>query len=113
PPPLPSPSSSTPRPPPPLSALSLHDALPISLRQPGQPTQRRRRGPRPVPGGRRARPVRARDRGIEPDRLGVCSRWGVCQERDARSEEHTSELQSHLNLVCRLLREKKKATRSK
>ena len=25
-----------------------------------------------------------------------------------RSEEHTSELQSHLNLVCRLLREKKK-----
>src|SRR5260370_32457175 len=27
----------------------------------------------------------------------------------ARSEEHTSELQSHLNLVCRLLLEKKKA----
>src|SRR5260370_29112148 len=26
---------------------------------------------------------------------------------DARSEEHTSELQSHLNLVCRLLLEKK------
>src|SRR5260370_15715790 len=34
-----------------------------------------------------------------------------CQEprgRAARSEEHTSELQSHLNLVCRLLLEKKK-----
>src|SRR5260370_26777434 len=30
-------------------------------------------------------------------------------QRDAsRSEEHTSELQSHLNLVCRLLLEKKK-----
>src|SRR5207237_10794528 len=29
-------------------------------------------------------------------------------ERLARSEEHTSELQSHLNLVCRLLLEKKK-----
>src|SRR5260370_8136249 len=30
-------------------------------------------------------------------------------ERDVeRSEEHTSELQSHLNLVCRLLLEKKK-----
>src|SRR5260370_9744684 len=31
-------------------------------------------------------------------------------ERDGRprSEEHTSELQSHLNLVCRLLLEKKK-----
>src|SRR5260370_32801283 len=27
---------------------------------------------------------------------------------DRRSEEHTSELQSHLNLVCRLLLEKKK-----
>src|SRR5260370_31715999 len=26
-----------------------------------------------------------------------------------RSEEHTSELQSHLNLVCRLLLEKKKS----
>src|SRR5260370_14827866 len=29
----------------------------------------------------------------------------------ARSEEHTSELQSHLNLVCRLLLEKKKKKR--
>src|SRR5260370_25355051 len=28
--------------------------------------------------------------------------------RTERSEEHTSELQSHLNLVCRLLLEKKK-----
>src|SRR5207237_10305321 len=28
-----------------------------------------------------------------------------------RSEEHTSELQSHLNLVCRLLLEKKKKSR--
>src|SRR5207237_4217293 len=28
--------------------------------------------------------------------------------RQFRSEEHTSELQSHLNLVCRLLLEKKK-----
>src|SRR5260370_14982786 len=31
-----------------------------------------------------------------------------CAWRSARSEEHTSELQSHLNLVCRLLLEKKK-----
>src|SRR5260370_10601273 len=30
--------------------------------------------------------------------------------RASRSEEHTSELQSHLNLVCRLLLEKKKKT---
>src|SRR5882762_10831278 len=36
------------------------------------------------------------DRGVPPAR------------RVARSEEHTSELQSHLNLVCRLLLEKKK-----
>src|SRR5260370_30768693 len=30
-----------------------------------------------------------------------------------RSEEHTSELQSHLNLVCRLLLEKKKKKKTK
>src|SRR4051812_49924417 len=30
-----------------------------------------------------------------------------CQ-RERRSEEHTSELQSHVNIVCRLLLEKKK-----
>src|SRR2546430_9804712 len=30
------------------------------------------------------------------------------QDADARSEEHTSELQSQSNLVCRLLLEKKK-----
>src|SRR5260370_29964807 len=32
----------------------------------------------------------------------------VEEEMRFRSEEHTSELQSHLNLVCRLLLEKKK-----
>ena len=32
---------------------------------------------------------------------------GICMLRgEDRSEEHTSELQSHLNLVCRLLLEK-------
>src|SRR5260370_26397597 len=31
-------------------------------------------------------------------------------EAMVRSEEHTSELQSHLNLVCRLLLEKKKTS---
>src|SRR5260370_26662448 len=35
--------------------------------------------------------------------------WRQAQHRLAqRSEEHTSELQSHLNIVCRLLLEKKK-----
>src|SRR5690606_39347481 len=40
----------------------------------------------------------------------VCSwfRGQVGQAGDARSEEHTSELQSRENLVCRLLLEKKK-----
>src|SRR5260370_3778548 len=33
---------------------------------------------------------------------------GVLEVERNRSEEHTSELQSHLNLVCRLLLEKKK-----
>src|SRR5437868_13268768 len=32
------------------------------------------------------------------------------EEADARSEEHTSELQSRFDLVCRLLLEKKKNT---
>src|SRR5690242_21827203 len=36
-------------------------------------------------------------------------RHGEC----ARSEEHTSELQSHVNLVCRLLLEKKKKKKKK
>src|SRR5438132_9923251 len=36
---------------------------------------------------------------VEPHQLG---------RREARSEEHTSELQSHSDLVCRLLLEKKK-----
>src|SRR5207237_3784045 len=34
---------------------------------------------------------------------------GELGDHDVRSEEHTSELQSHLNLVCRLLLEKKNA----
>src|SRR2546422_7901112 len=33
---------------------------------------------------------------------------GVCRSVATRSEEHTSELQSRLHLVCRLLLEKKK-----
>src|SRR5260370_13858916 len=38
---------------------------------------------------------------------GTISVWIAATYVD-RSEEHTSELQSHLNLVCRLLLEKKK-----
>src|SRR2546429_7091204 len=46
----------------------------------------------------------ARDEG--PARLGE----ERPEEDDERSEEHTSELQSRLHLVCRLLLEKKKKT---
>src|SRR5260370_31096805 len=35
------------------------------------------------------------------------SSCSICPRPAGRSEEHTSELQSHLNLVCRLLLEKK------
>src|SRR2546430_9501619 len=63
-----------------IYALSLHDALPISLP---------RRSPRT-----HARCSKACARRVS----SVCS----------RSEEHTSELQSQSNLVCRLLLEKKK-----
>src|SRR5690625_6008258 len=40
----------------------------------------------------------------------VVSPWSRRGARVARSEEHTSELQSHGQLVCRLLLEKKKTT---
>src|SRR5207237_8349726 len=46
-----------------------------------------------------------------PASRGAHSPFGIPYEwrnRLFRSEEHTSELQSHLNLVCRLLLEKKK-----
>src|SRR5437773_11272105 len=65
-----------------IYTLSLHDALPISSR-----CRRSRSG---CSRSTQARPRRGR-------------RWS-----DLRSEEHTSELQSHHDLVCRLLLEKKK-----
>src|SRR3712207_6859704 len=58
----------------------------------------RARGDRRLP--RRDQPARA-----EPPRPGAAARPGA-----ARSEEHTSELQSRQYLVCRLLLEKKKYT---
>src|SRR6267143_7135515 len=41
---------------------------------------------------------------------GTTRRWPECS---ARSEEHTSELQSQFHLVCRLLLEKKKQTQKR
>src|SRR5688572_33508977 len=68
-----------------IYTLSLHDALPISRRRAGQPAA--------GAAAQHLRALLARVRG--PPR---------------RSEEHTSELQSQSNLVCRLLLEKKKNT---
>src|SRR3712207_7794245 len=66
-----------------------------------QPVHRRLQG-----GGARARPQDARrPRRVRSGR--VCRDRGA-REGGARSEEHTSELQSRQYLVCRLLLEKKK-----
>src|SRR5690606_40512283 len=78
-----------------ISSLSLHDALPIlpdrSLRT---RAVRSSTGPRPpIPG---------------PPRATVPFRLRKPFADGPRSEEHTSELQSRENLVCRLLLEKKK-----
>src|SRR5262249_60795141 len=48
-----------------------------------------------------------RDRASDPS---PCHRGTPACLRETRSEEHTSELQSLTNLVCRLLLEKKKTT---
>src|SRR5688500_2468072 len=73
-----------------IYTLSLHDALPIfeSLPAVGDPQSEE-------PGGSRDLHSRAVHAGVA---------------EHVRSEEHTSELQSPCNLVCRLLLEKKKKT---
>src|SRR2546422_7617590 len=53
-----------------------------------------------------ARPALPADR--YPPRLPGTGRRRTRRDRQDRSEEHTSELQSRLHLVCRLLLEKKK-----
>src|SRR2546430_5879854 len=52
-----------------------------------------------------------RRRGLPDDRSDdACRRRDLQRRKDVwRSEEHTSELQSQSNLVCRLLLEKKKS----
>src|SRR5256885_7192024 len=52
--------------------------------------------------------TRSADQALYPTRGGGwLADWGATSRR-GRSEEHTSELQSPCNLVCRLLLEKKK-----
>src|SRR5438034_4903682 len=48
------------------------------------------------------------DERISVDALHRAGQWHGLTFITARSEEHTSELQSHSDLVCRLLLEKKK-----
>src|SRR5690606_39914549 len=95
--------------PPAIYTLSLHDALPICMMHDLE--QIREQGGEIVYGGNRldrpgyfVEPVIVRARPDMPI---------VAQETFApilRSQEHTSELQSRENLVCRLLLEKKNAT---
>src|SRR5262249_60829033 len=77
--------------------------------------QRRRRRQAPQPGRSRRRRPEVPHR--LPHRLRHAARWLARlrqqdrprrRDRPGRSEEHTSELQSLTNLVCRLLLEKKK-----
>src|SRR5437763_11117132 len=76
-----------------IYTLSLHDALPIWPRAGAGAEPPRRSDARGAAGRRpRAALPRGRDRPRSP----------------GRSEEHTSELQSPMYLVCRLLLEKKK-----
>src|SRR5438034_4187702 len=77
-----------------IYTLSLHDALPISSRV------------SPVAGGLRRRLRLRRPRVERQQRFPA--RHQCLSRRRPRSEEHTSELQSHSDLVCRLLLEKKK-----
>src|SRR5690606_42042427 len=62
---------------------------------------------RPSPPGRGAPPARAGARTALPPGARRAARGGRAAAIRPRSEEHTSELQSRENLVCRLLLEKK------
>src|SRR5437016_10761078 len=82
-----------------IYTLSLHDALPISLRGRDRHGHLLRRVADEDP-----HPLQHRGGHQGPRGAPVHAALG------RRSEEHTSELQSLTNLVCRLLLEKKKKT---
>src|SRR5207249_11989000 len=82
-----------------IYTLSLHDALPIS--------RAGANGSADIHDGHRERLARAL-RLFAPAHTSAGRRKG---EEPERSEEHTSELQSRFDLVCRLLLEKKKKTK--
>src|SRR5205807_9354950 len=92
-----------------LCALSLHDALPILGQGWIWCLGAVQRG---IGGGGVVRTARA-DAIAEFNGLDVTGgRKIILHVRAPRSEEHTSELQSPCNLVCRLLLEKKKNQQS-
>src|SRR5690606_41867236 len=96
-----------------LSPLSLHDALPI-LRRHARPPARRtnlkhhsQRGSRERSGSTRSQSMSFESLGLLPELTRALSAQGYeSPTAIQRSEEHTSELQSRENLVCRLLLEK-------
>src|SRR5205807_9752714 len=95
-----------------IYTLSLHDALPISSERPG-PTWCRRRSPT---SDTISDPARRPNGTVDPAPApAIVPSPGRAAPATfplavpaSRSEEHTSELQSPCNLVCRLLLEKKK-----
>src|SRR5205807_10291794 len=93
--------------------LSLHDALPIFSQERQQPLHPRSGSYFRECAGIVGEPEDCRTRHdhgwTQRERLGSRERNLFCHAvLQARSEEHTSELQSPCNLVCRLLLEKKK-----
>src|SRR5207248_4829879 len=93
--------------PPELYTLSLHDALPIFVRSVAQsPLSRRPASRQPESGDSSFRAALTLTAWTDFHRTGIA--WLAAT---LRSEEHTSELQSPYDLVCRLLLEKKKKNR--
>src|SRR2546422_2212263 len=96
-----------------IYTLSLHDALPISDPQDRDPVAPARL---PVHGVRRAGlgpRRRPRVSAITAEsRPTLAAKARLSAVIALRSEEHTSELQSRLHLVCRLLLEKKKTIKT-
>src|SRR5438034_5048627 len=81
--------------------LSLHDALPISIKRGTS------RGTNPRAARSHSDRIRARKNTSEYSPIST-NTIPPTTNTIVRSEEHTSELQSHSDLVCRLLLEKKK-----
>src|SRR5207249_9119077 len=94
-----------------IYTLSLHDALPIC----DSDVLLHARAPWPAAASHQPAFGRGRICGVLLPHAAalLASGWRVCAGRLVRSEEHTSELQSRFDLVCRLLLEKKKKKRIK